>query len=81
MGPAFESFLRRDAQREKRRKSRRNTLIISLLVHGIALAMVVLYSMWDVDELFGPSVKVKVYSRSAAPAAVIAPRAPAPVHR
>lgn len=80
-GAAFESFLQRDALREKRRKSRRNTLVISLLVHGIALAMVVLYSMWDVEELFGPSVKVKVYSRSAAPAAVLAPREPAPPHR
>jgi len=76
-GPAFASFLERDAVREKRRKSRRNTLIISLLVHGLALAAVVLYSMWDVDELFGPSVKVKVYSRSAAPPeARTAPLAP-----
>ena len=76
-GPAFASFLERDAFREKRRKSRRNTLIVSLLVHGLALAAVVFYSMWDVDELFGPLVKVKVYSRSAAPpAAVSAPLAP-----
>jgi hypothetical protein len=76
-GPAFSSFLERDALREKRRKSRRNTLVISLLVHGLALALVVIYSLWDVDELFGPSVKVKVYSRSAAPpAAVSAPLAP-----
>jgi len=76
-GPAFASFLERDALREKRRKSRRNTLIISLLVHGLALAAVVGYSLWDVDELFGPSVKVKVYSRSAAPPeARTAPLAP-----
>jgi hypothetical protein len=76
-GPVFASFLERDALREKRRKSRRNTLVISLLVHGIALAAVVFYSMWGVDELFGPSVKVKVYSRSAAPpAARSAPLAP-----
>lgn len=76
-GPAFASFLERDALREKRRKSRRNTLIVSLLVHGLAVAAVVGYSLWDVDELFGPSVKVKVYSRSAAPpAARSAPLAP-----
>jgi len=76
-GPAFASFLERDAVREKRRKSRRNTLIISLLVHSLALAAVVGYSLWDVDELFGPSVKVKVYSRSAAPPeARTAPLAP-----
>ena len=76
-GPAFASFLERDALREKRRKSRRNTLIVSLLVHVLAVAAVVGYSLWDVDELFGPSVKVKVYSRSAAPpAARSAPLAP-----
>jgi hypothetical protein len=75
--PAFSSFLDRDAFREKRRKSRRNTLIISLLVHGVALGALLVYSLWDVDELFGPSVKVKVYSRSAVPAGVIAPRDPA----
>ena len=75
--PAFSSFLERDALREKRRRNRRNTLIISLLVHGLAVAAVVVYSLWDVDELFGPSVKVKVYSPSAVPAAVMAPRDPA----
>jgi hypothetical protein len=76
-GPAFSSFLERDALREKRRKSRRNTLILSLLIHGLAVAAVVVYSLWDVDELFGPSVKVKVYSRAAAPpAALTAPLAP-----
>jgi hypothetical protein len=69
--PAFSSFLERDASREKRRKSRRNTLVVSLLVHGLALAAVVVYSMWDVDELWGPQVKVKVYSRSAAPPAAL----------
>jgi hypothetical protein len=70
-GPAFSSFLERDALREKRRTSRRNTLIISLLVHGLALAVLVIYSMWDVDQLFGPSVSVKVYSRGKAPKAAV----------
>jgi hypothetical protein len=70
-GPAFSSFLERDALREKRKKSRRNTLIVSLLVHGLAVAMLVLYSMWDVDELLGPSVSVKVYSKSKAPRAAV----------
>jgi hypothetical protein len=46
-------------------------LILSLLVHGLAVAAVVVYSMWDVDELWGPSVQVKVYSRSAAPPAAL----------
>jgi hypothetical protein len=70
-GPVFSSFLERDALREKRRKSRRNTLVISLLVHGLAVAMLVLYSMWDVDQLIGPSVSVKVYSKSKAPRAAV----------
>jgi hypothetical protein len=68
----FSGFLERDAFREKRRRSRRNTLIISLLVHGLAVGTLVLYSMWDVEQLWGPSVKVKVYSRSAAPPAASA---------
>jgi hypothetical protein len=76
-GPAFSSFLERDATREKRRKSRRNTLVLSLLVHGLAVAAVVGYSMWDVEELWGPSVKVKVYKSSAVPrAALVGPPAP-----
>jgi hypothetical protein len=70
-GPAFASFLERDANREKRRKSRRNTLIVSLLVHGLAVALLVVYSLWNVDELWGPSVGVKVYSKSAAPRAAV----------
>jgi hypothetical protein len=76
-GAAFSSFLERDALREKRRKSRRNTLVLSLLVHGLAVAAVVGYSMWDVEELWGPSVKVKVYKASAVPrAALVGPPAP-----
>lgn len=76
-GPAFSSFLERDALREKRRKSRRNTLLVSLAVHGLALAAVVFYSLWDVDELWGPSLKVKVYSSKSVPAAVLVTPAPA----
>jgi hypothetical protein len=81
-GPAFSSFLERDAQREKRSRSRRNTLVVSLLVHGLALGALLIYSLWDVDELWGPQVKVKVYSRSAAPpAALVAPPAASPPAR
>jgi hypothetical protein len=69
---AFESYFERDANREKRRKGRRNTLILSLVVHGVALGMLVLYSLWDVEELWAPPVKVKVYKKSAVPAEVLA---------
>jgi hypothetical protein len=64
---AFASFFERDALREKRRRSRRNTLIFSLILHAVALTALVVFSFWRVEELWSPSVPVKVYSRSAAP--------------
>jgi hypothetical protein len=80
-GPAFSSFLERDASRERRRRSRRNTLVISLLIHGLAVAALVVYSLWDVDELWGPQVHVKVFAPSKVPPAVLltpAPKSPLP---
>ena len=80
-GEAFSAFLERNALREKRQRSRRNMIIISLAVHAVALAALVFYSLWDTDELWTPSVGVKMFSRSAAPPAasvLVAPRAPAP---
>jgi hypothetical protein len=70
---AFQSFLDRDALREKRQRSRRITLIVSLLVHGLAILALVVYSVWRVDELWTPSVPVKVYSRKAAPPGALKP--------
>ena len=82
---AFSSFFERNALRDKRRKSRRNMIIISLVVHAVALLAVVVYSMWETDELWTPSVGVKMYSRSAAAAVhlaptPVAPAAPVPAH-
>jgi hypothetical protein len=67
--PPFASFLERDANRAIKQKRRRRTLLISLGVHGVALAVLAFFSFWDVDELFGPTVTVTVFSASKAPAA------------
>jgi hypothetical protein len=74
---AFQAFFDRDALREKRRRTRRYTLIASLALHGVAILALVVYSLWRVDELWTPSVQVKVYSRKAAPPGVLTPL-PAP---
>jgi hypothetical protein len=60
--PPFSSFLERDAVREKRDRSRRWTLIVSIGVHVAALIGLLFYSIFHVDELFGPSVEVKMFS-------------------
>jgi hypothetical protein len=70
---AFQAFFERDALREKRRRSRRKTLIVSLAIHALAILVLVVYSVWQVDELWTPSVPVKVYSRKAAPPEVLVP--------
>jgi hypothetical protein len=61
----FQAFFERDAMRERRRRSRRNTLILSIMVHAVALLALVVYSFWRVEELWSPSVPVKVYSPEA----------------
>jgi hypothetical protein len=69
----FTSFLERDVTREKRRISRRNTVVISLAIHIFAVLVVVVYSIWHVDELWSPSVKVTMFGPRKTPAAVVAP--------
>ena len=73
---AFQAFFDRDALREKRRRARRYVLIISLAVHALAILTLIVYSIWRVDELWTPSVPVKVYSRKAAPPGVLMPLRP-----
>jgi hypothetical protein len=67
--PPFSSFLERDADRALKQKRRRRTIFISLGVHVFALGVLAFLSFWDVDELFGPTVTVTVFSPSKAPAA------------
>jgi hypothetical protein len=65
--PPFSAFLERDGVREKRQRGRRWTLVVSVGVHVVALLALLVYSLVDVDELFGPSVEVKIYAPGAAP--------------
>jgi hypothetical protein len=81
--PVFESFFERDALRESRRRGRHRTLMISLAVHVVALLALVIVTFWQVDELWEPSVKVRVYTRTTLPPGtpvemVAPPVAPAP---
>ena len=65
----FSGFLERDQERGARRQKRRRTVVISVAVHVFALAAVLVYSLWDVDELWGPSVGVKMFTPDKAPPA------------
>jgi hypothetical protein len=64
---AFTSFLERDALRERRRRSSRRTVIVSIVIHTVALGALVFYSFWRVDELWSPSVKVKLFAPGQTP--------------
>ena len=67
----FSAFLERDQLRQQRARSRRRTIAISLAVHAVAVLAVLLYSFYQVDELFSPSVEVKVMSPNKLPPGVI----------
>ena len=75
--PPFSGFLDRDLDRARRNRKRNRTLVVSLAVHVLAVAALLAYSFLDVDELFGPSVEVKVYRRDKLPAGVVQPTPPA----
>jgi hypothetical protein len=66
-GPAFASFLERDAYREQRRRGRRRTIAISVALHVLAAAVILFLSVWDVEELWAPSVPVTMFGRLPAP--------------
>ncbi len=68
---AFSAFMDRDDARRKRGRSRRTTVLVSILIHAVALAFIVVLSMWRVDELFSPSVKVTVFPSATAPPAAV----------
>jgi hypothetical protein len=69
----FSDFLERDRARQRRDRSRRRTFFISLGIHVFALLAVLIYSLYDVDELFSPSVEVKVMDPSKLPPGVLKP--------
>ena len=62
--PPFSSFIERDGMRERRDRSRRITLLVSISLHAAALLGLIFYSALHVDELIGPSVEVKMFSPS-----------------
>jgi hypothetical protein len=68
--PPFSGFLERDAAREGRERGRRRTLLISLGVHVLVFAGLLVYSLMQVDELTGPSVEVKLFTPSKLPPGV-----------
>jgi hypothetical protein len=68
--PPFTGYLERDALRKARDKGRRRTLVISVAVHVVVFAGLLVYSLFQVDELWSPSVEVKVFSPAKLPPGV-----------
>jgi hypothetical protein len=69
--PPFSSFLERDLHRAKRGRGRRWTLIVSIGVHVVAVLALIAYAVLPVEELWGPSVEVKLFAPGAVPQAPI----------
>jgi hypothetical protein len=69
--PPFTSFLERDTFRERRGRGRRWTFIISVGVHLVAVLAVLGYAVFHVDELWAPTVEVKMFAPGAVPQAPI----------
>jgi hypothetical protein len=76
--PPFSGYLERDALRKSRQLGRRRTLVISIAVHVLVFGGLLVYSLFQVDELWAPSVEVKVFSPGKLPAGVSKPRPPDP---
>jgi hypothetical protein len=72
--PPFSGYLERDALRQSRGKGRRRTLVISIAVHVVVFASLLVHSLFQVDELWAPSVEVKVFSPAKLPPGVKDPR-------
>lgn len=70
-GPAFENFFERDASRARRRRGRNRIIVASVAIHVIAFTLLLVLSFWEVDELPGPSVDVKMFAPGQVPARVL----------
>jgi hypothetical protein len=68
--PPFTGYLERDALRLSREKGRRRTLVISVAIHVVVFGSLLVYSLFQVDELWSPSVEVKVFSPAKLPPGV-----------
>jgi hypothetical protein len=75
----FQGFFEREQLRRERGRYTRKIVLASILVHVVVFAALAIWALWRVDELFGPSVEVKMYGAHAprVPRAVAAPVAPA----
>ncbi len=49
-------------------------IVVSIAIHVVAFALLVVLSVWQVDELPGPSVDVKMFAPGQVPARVARPR-------
>ena len=76
--PPFTGFLERDALRQSREQGRRRTFIISVAVHVVVFAGLLVYSLFQVDELWSPTVEVKVFAPAKLPPGVQHPKPPTP---
>jgi hypothetical protein len=83
----FSGFLERDEARLKRRRHRNRIIALSVGLHVVVLALLIVYSFLNVDELFGPSVEVKIFAPGKLPEGVTpvrlvpAPPPPPPTNR
>ena len=66
-GTPFASFMERHKDREHRARGKRRMLLISLGVHIAVFGMVWLFSAWQVDELFGRRVEVRLSQQAPEP--------------
>jgi hypothetical protein len=73
----FSGYLERDALRQSRGKGRRRTLVISIAIHVVVFGSLLVYSLFQVDELWAPSVEVKVFAPGKLPPGVRSPKPPA----
>lgn len=76
----FQGFFEREQLRRERGRYTRKILLASIAVHVVVFAALGAWALWRTDELFGPSVEVKVFRAGApnVPRAVAVPAAQAP---
>ena len=72
----FSDFIARDELRQARTRSRRRTIVISVVIHVVVFGGLLAYSIFDIDDLWGTAVEVKVFAPEKAPSRVQPSRFP-----